>query len=55
MTLNVDLGSLSSFASYDSTNKVITVPDLNAESTLIGTHEVKLTLDDGKVLVEKTI
>ena len=47
--LGVDLGSLSNFAAYDSTNKVITILDLNASSTQIGNHEVKLTLDDGKV------
>ena len=33
VTLSVDLGSLSNFASYDSTNKVITILDLNAAST----------------------
>ena len=33
VTLSVDLGSLSNFASYDSTNKVITILDLNAANT----------------------
>ena len=46
---------MKSFASFDQNTRIISIVDLNAQSTQTGLHEISVTLDDGTDQIDEKI
>ena len=46
---------MKSFASFDQNTRIMSIVDLNAQSTQTGLHEVSVTLDDGIEQIDEKI